>query len=578
MMSAADEAYAEAQRLIAKVKASGSATLDLNTKATRALDRLPDEIGDLPALRQLILIKTQITDLVPLAAVKGLTHLSLDSTQITDLTPLAALKGLIRLTLNNTKITDLAPLAALTGLAELYINSTQITDLTPLAALAGLIELYANEAKITNLVPLTVSRGLSRLDLSNNPIIDIAPLASLTGLTGLFLSNTQITDLAPLAALTGLHRLILKGTQITDLTPLAALTKLAGINLDDSAVLNLLPLRDMPFLAVPSDYIGLTFKNTAATRADKRISEIAEIADNPTRARELFEYLKDWVPPIPADLPEAPSFHVPDQGPVSSGEDPPQGGDEDQEELRQDLVRKAAILVGAIGDSNQLAILAGAAQHYQKQVMKDLPRIRLNLLYSAANSLRTAYEANAQAIEQHRPNDQLPPLPAAALIDLVETHALFFAGFPDAADVHEKMLSQLAGTRNRKVVEAAQPIVESLARNPNVLDSADQEAMADDLAAAKGEGRSAEIGEKRLVARLVNMLSAVGRKCYLAGQAGTAVIMSHDIPAWFLNEKTAITSLITMAQGPYGIWITALMGSLFVVTGISQEIAKRYKK
>jgi hypothetical protein len=337
-------------------------------------------------------------------------------------------------------------------------------------------------------------------------------------------------------------------------------------------------LRVLPLLAEKPGLFGFRFENTAATRADPRIAEIAETQDSATRARELFDYLKDWVPPVPADQSEVPPFNVPDSGPISSRDEPPEGGDADQEDLRQDLVRKAAVLVEAIGTSNELAILAGAAQHYQKQVMRELPKMRLQLLYSAANSLRVAYEFNAQAVAQDRHSDQLPPLPAAALADLVETHALFFSGFPNAVEIHEKMLSGLTGTRNRNAVGAAERVVESLARNPNVLASEDQQAMADDLAGAKGEGPSAEIAERRLVARLTNMLNAIGRKCYFGAKAGTTVLLSHDIPAWLLNEQLAISKLITLAQGPYGIWFAAMMGSLFLVTGITQEVAKRLKK
>jgi hypothetical protein len=42
---------------------------------------------------------------------------------------------------------------------------------------------------------------------------------------------------------------------------------------------------------------GLTFTETAATRADTRIAEIAEIPKPDARARELFAYLENWVPP-----------------------------------------------------------------------------------------------------------------------------------------------------------------------------------------------------------------------------------------------------------------------------------------
>jgi hypothetical protein len=42
---------------------------------------------------------------------------------------------------------------------------------------------------------------------------------------------------------------------------------------------------------------GLTFKNSGATRIEPRIADIANIGDSAERARVLFDYLEDWVPP-----------------------------------------------------------------------------------------------------------------------------------------------------------------------------------------------------------------------------------------------------------------------------------------
>ncbi|MBS0125149.1 hypothetical protein [Thetidibacter halocola] len=51
----------------------------------------------------------------------------------------------------------------------------------------------------------------------------------------------------------------------------------------------------------------MTFTNSGATRADPRIAEIAQIKDAAERARTLFAYLEDWVPPgTGAAAPETP--------------------------------------------------------------------------------------------------------------------------------------------------------------------------------------------------------------------------------------------------------------------------------
>lgn len=136
-MSDADDAYKEAQRLIAEALADRDDTLRFNAKATRALTKLPPQIADLTALSKLYLSNTQITDLTPLADLTALIRLTLNNTRVTDLTPLADLTALTSLTLNNTQITDLRPLLPLTKLADapsffgLLFRNTPATQLDP---------------------------------------------------------------------------------------------------------------------------------------------------------------------------------------------------------------------------------------------------------------------------------------------------------------------------------------------------------------------------------------------------------------------------------------------------------------
>jgi len=306
-MSDEDDAYKAAQRLIAKAKAEGAPVLSFGADETRALTRLPPEIADLSALRSLDLDNTQIADLQSLTALTGLTTLSLNSTQITDLQPLTALIGLTVLYLNNTPISDLQPLTALTGLTELWLSNTRIRDLQLLTALTGLTALFLDNTQISDLQFLTALTGLTRLSIGNTRISDLQPLTALTGLTRLYLNRIQISDLGPLSALTGLTTLYLNDSQISDLQPLAALTGLKMLYLDYTQITDLRPLRHLQGLVENPVNDGLTFTNTPATRADPRIAEIAAIEDPVTRARDLFAYLKTWVPPGEVAAPSLPA-------------------------------------------------------------------------------------------------------------------------------------------------------------------------------------------------------------------------------------------------------------------------------
>ena len=408
--------------------------------------------------------------------------------------------------------------------------------------------------------------GLTELSLNRTQVSDLSPLRELTGLTRLSLDGTQVSDLSPLRELTGLTGLLLDGTQVSDLSPLHELTGLAQLSINGIPAADLRPLRKLTRLATEPDVRGLTFKDTGATRIDPRIGEIAEIGDKAERARVLFDYLEGWEPPVPAlppaDRPDVPAYELPDKGPMRSL-DPALGpATEEQEELRQDLVGKANRLIAAIGQSNELADLRGIAEHYLGRISRPLPDIRLQSLYSAANALRTAYEANEQAEREGRLNDILPPKIAGAVKDIVEVHALFFMGFPEAAAIHERILSGLTGRREKESYEDEEKIVQSLKDSPSVLDPVDLEALEDDLAAAKGAGPSAEIGARRLKGRLWNMLGAGGRWVFARGKWGGSAVIGHDFIAWLIGNQTVIGKWLEWAQGPGAVWFRRVIEML----------------
>ena len=259
-MTAADDAYTEAQRLIAAAAKSGATTLSLNTTKTRALIRIPPEITALTAL----------------------TILALSGTGVTNLAPLTTLTAITNLDLNGTGVTNLAPLTTLTALTTLGLSGTTVTDLAPLTTLTALTSLDLSATRITNLAPLTNLTALTNLDLSGSYVAHLAPLANLTALTSLVLRGTYVTELTPLTNLTALTNLDLRGTNVTDLRPLSKLDKLANAP-------SVLDARDQFF-------DGLSFNFTPACQ-DPRIAKIAAIPDPATRARTLFDYLKDLEPP-----------------------------------------------------------------------------------------------------------------------------------------------------------------------------------------------------------------------------------------------------------------------------------------
>ncbi|MGQ0611784.1 MAG: leucine-rich repeat domain-containing protein [Paracoccaceae bacterium] len=127
--------------------------------------------------------------------------------------------------------------------------------------------------------------------------------------------GTQVSDITALAGLGALTSLYLGDTQVSDIPALAGLTALTRLDLDHTQVLDLRPLRGLHALVTNPEYGGLTFTDCAAAKADPRIAEIAGIRDPATRARELFAYLEDWVPPGANPYDPAPGDQVPPPSP-----------------------------------------------------------------------------------------------------------------------------------------------------------------------------------------------------------------------------------------------------------------------
>ncbi len=274
-MTAADKAFAEAERLIAEAKAAGADRLSLNIHATHALTRLPDSIAGLTNLSSLDLMNTQVSDLTPLAGMAGMTRLSLINTPVSDLTPLAGMAGMTGLSLSNTPVSDLTPLAGMAGMTGLSLSNTQVGDLAPLARMVG----------------------MTGLALSGTQVGDLKPLEGMVGIEVLDLENTKISDLTPLAGMARMRYLRLNITRVNDLTPLAGMARMTRLCLGITLVSDLRVVLGMPKLASAPDFQGLTFRNTPFTRADVRAAEIAGIGTAKERAAALFAYLKDWVPP-----------------------------------------------------------------------------------------------------------------------------------------------------------------------------------------------------------------------------------------------------------------------------------------
>ena len=157
-------------------------------------------LDQLPALRELSLFDTGLTDLSVLAVQRQLTHLELrDNDQLTSVASLSQASHLKSLTLSGASLADLSPLAALSGLERLCVTGTAICDAAFLTGMTGLRSLVLRENRELRALKLRASKKLSFL----------RPLRQLEELT--VYSYEAAWDISELSQFQNLRRLSLSG-------------------------------------------------------------------------------------------------------------------------------------------------------------------------------------------------------------------------------------------------------------------------------------------------------------------------------------------------------------------------------
>lgn len=162
-------------------------------------------LDQLPALRELSLFDTGLTDLSVLAVQRQLTHLELrDNDQLTSVASLSQASHLKSLTLSGASLADLSPLAALSGLERLCVTGTAICDAAFLTGMTGLRSLVLTENRELGAVPeLAVLSGLEELTLdSDEAFASPQDMEGLTALRALKLrASKKLSFLRPLRQL-----------------------------------------------------------------------------------------------------------------------------------------------------------------------------------------------------------------------------------------------------------------------------------------------------------------------------------------------------------------------------------------
>ena len=266
-----------------------------------------------------------------------------------------------------------------------------------------------------------------------------------------------------------------------DLVTLSRLKNLSSLYLNDTNLLDLRPLVGLTRLMTEPGvrtWEGLHFKDTAATRLDPRIAEIAEIKDNTERARVLFDYLKDWVPPPqPGDMP------VPNATGLRYGtvEDGRLGYDlttgklavtPEMDQLHRLLCEDTAEMLQRfpLGPGQDHDHLGRKLCRYQGALGQSATTVLPVLMWKAGNDLRVLLRANRDRI-----GNSLGEMPyfgadlGAALEGLIATHNIFSAQHPDLSALDLAQIDPVDRARAEANRDLMAEFIEAMGRETRVI-------------------------------------------------------------------------------------------------------------
>ncbi|MGE5341218.1 MAG: leucine-rich repeat domain-containing protein [Candidatus Omnitrophota bacterium] len=239
------------------VTLSGNHVRLLVLPSNRLVGKIPQELGRLEYLKELVLNNNQLSKTIPyqLSNLGQLTRLCLQYNKLSGAIPveIGNLQQLVELSLNNNQLSGSIPseLGYLSQLANLYLQNNRLTNCIPskIGNLVKLKELLLNNNQLIGVIPseLGYLTQLIKLSLKDNQLTGCIPyqLGNLENLKELSLSNNQLSGSIPLelANLSRLQTLSLPTNQLTGCIPyqFGALERLTGLYLQENQLSGTIP-------------------------------------------------------------------------------------------------------------------------------------------------------------------------------------------------------------------------------------------------------------------------------------------------------------------------------------------------
>lgn len=214
-------------------------------------------LADLKGLKELSAEDAQkLADLAPLAGLVELEKLSIAKTAVENLGPVKNLLKLTRLDLQSTKITDVGPIGGLSKLEFLGASSVKAKDWSPLQRLTSLKHLEIAHADLKSTYLLSGMKGMKTLNLAQNKELkDITGLKQMVDLEVLKIDDCPIVSVAPMAGMVALHRFSAAGTKVMNIQALSNLSELKSVDMRNTPCSDFDPLassaKTLHFLGLP---------------------------------------------------------------------------------------------------------------------------------------------------------------------------------------------------------------------------------------------------------------------------------------------------------------------------------------
>jgi hypothetical protein len=361
--------------------------------------------------------------------------------------------------------------------------------------------------------------------------------------------------------MSGLVMLSINSTPIINLSPIAGMTGLTMLDLNNTPVMDLRPIRNLrQFVERPSPF-GLQFDNTTAAKVDARIDAISKIGDSSERARELFEYLNNWEPPVDGNSAPKQDTLLPVEligGKLEIVASLPTEAERDErlkQALHDRLRPKAAELAQLAG--NRFPRLAGRARALAVQVDRPFEALDMLLVHLEVEDLSERADRGGEDDETFSPEV------AAALADVVRIGPGLTLDNPDVELLEER--------KRRYASQMPPPELQAVHDRLSNAAASDQTTIGDNLRRLEQQnieaaGQTATGAVQTTLHR--NMLIKIGRI------AGTVVLGAGGNALWAFvaaNDATLLP-LATSYGTAFFDWFVAALSQVQELAGIVANV------